>query len=283
MSENRLTGSDKEYWHRYLPLYEKELSKLKRCDRILEFGIFKGDSVRWLIDKYPNAKIFASDILPVQPEWPTAPNINYSYVDQGKPETISHVFAGIGTDLDLIIEDGSHFPEHQKNCLVEGLKHIASGGIYILEDLHTAHPEHPYYKNGSSRFIKGLRKKLFRFFDLKIFPARIFDTLKQKLASRANYIGPLHLLLFLEHIKSGGKDLDKSMLKDFTYNSLFSPDEVSAIFQKISAIKFYRRSTLPHKCYACGSTDFKLHTLKCICGADIYSNADSISVIIHIK
>lgn len=256
MNENLLQGSDKQYWHRYLPLYEEELSKLKNCNSILEFGIFKGDSVRWLNSKYPDATIFACDILPVQPEWPIAENINYFHVDQGKINTIKTLFSNINKPLDLIIEDGSHFPEHQKNCLVESVKHMSPGGIYILEDLHTSHPEHNYYKKEGS-----------------------------------NYFGPLHLVLFLEHYKSIGRELNPDEVKDFTKKSffstekksLFSIEEIVDLFNRIAEIKIYKRTTLPHKCYACGSIDFQYHLLKCKCGVDIYSNSDSMTAIIRLK
>ena len=153
MNNNLLKGSDKEYWHRYIPMYEEALNKLTNCNRILEFGVFKGDSIRWINNKYPNAEIYGCDILSVQPEWTIAENIKYYYVDQGKLETIKDVFASIGNKLDLIIEDGSHFPEHQRNCLIEGLKHMNKGGIFILEDLHTSLPDHQYYKKGGSNYI----------------------------------------------------------------------------------------------------------------------------------
>lgn len=86
MGDNFLKGSDKHYWHRFVPFYEERLKRLKQCNKILEFGVFKGDSVRWLNTLYPDAEIYGSDILDVQSEWPTAKNIRYFHVDQGNPE-----------------------------------------------------------------------------------------------------------------------------------------------------------------------------------------------------
>lgn len=245
MNENLLKGSDKQYWHRYLPFYEEEFVKLTNCSRILEFGVFKGESIRWINNKFPNAEIFACDILPIQPEWPVSKNIKYYYVDQGSPKTIKSLFSDIGEDSDLVIEDGSHLPNHQKNCLVESLKHISSGGIYILEDLHTSHPEHSYYR---------------------------------KLGS--NYLGPFHLLLCFEHLISTGKNLNNNILSEISSNSLFTSEEIFYIFQRIYNIKIYKRATLPHKCYRCGSTDFNYHKIECKCGIGIYSPSDSITAVI---
>lgn len=248
MNEHLLKGSDKQFWHRFIPIYDEELSKLVHCNRILEFGVFKGESVRWLDNKFPNTEIFAADILTIQPEWPIANNIKYYYVDQGSPETIKTLFNSIGNELDLIIEDGSHLPNHQKNCLIESFKHLSSGGIYILEDLHTSHPEHPYYKKMGS-----------------------------------NYIGPFHLLLCFEHLISTEKDLDEATLKEISSKSLFNSEDIRYLFQRISNIKIYKRATLPHKCYKCGSTDFNYHKIACKCGIGIYSPSDSITAIITVK
>lgn len=132
--------------------------------------------------------------------------------------------------------------------------------MYILEDVHTSHPEHPSYKLNSTN--KGLN-----FFKKK----------------SPNYIGPLHLLLCLEHLITNQIVLDENILDDISVNSLFSREEIILISQKISTIEIYRRATLPHKCYSCHSSDFDYHNLKCKCGADIYSNSDSMTVLITVK
>jgi len=248
MDEEFLKESDKLYWHRYIPVYVEELSGMKECKRILEFGVFKGDSIRWLQNSYPSAKIYGCDILPIQPEWPRSENIKYFFVDQANPDAVRSIFLMAGQSLDLIIEDGSHLPEHQRNCLVEGLKNLKSGGVYILEDIHTSHPEHPYYKK-----------------------------------TGVGYIGPLHLLLFIEHFKAIGKELDKRVLENFSSSSLFNLEQVKYIFNKISQIRIYKRATLPLRCYACGGTDFNYNTLSCKCGVGLYSPVDSMTAIIHVR
>ena len=260
MSNNFLKESDKSFWHRFTPLYEKKLKEVKNCNKILEFGVFKGDSIRWLNKLFPEAEIFGADILPIQESWPINENIKYFYVDQGDPDTILKLFQEIDCDLDLIIEDGSHLPIHQRNCLVESLKHISSGGVYILEDLHTSHPEHPYYNYN--------------------FKNNIFNFFKKK---KSNYISPLHLLLCLEHLISNKKELKKELLEDISTNSLFSCDEIIFIYDKISEIDIFKRGSLPHRCYSCNSSDFDYHNLKCRCGVDIYSNSDSMTAVITVK
>ncbi len=245
MKETGLTGSDKQFWHRFVPFYEAALQQLDNCERILEFGVFKGESIRWLLSKYPGAKIFGSDILDLQPQWPIADNVRYLHVDQGIQRSIQQLFDDIGAPLDLIIEDGSHLPEHQKNCLIKSFDHLRPGGIYILEDIHTSHPSHPYYQKSGSK-----------------------------------YIGPLHLLLCFEHLMANNKPLDDELVKTLSAKSLFAATEIKNLFDKIAGIQIFKRASLPHKCYACGSTDFDYHKLKCTCGVDIYGEADSMTAII---
>lgn len=260
MNINLKSGSDKEYWHRYMPIYEEKLKNLGRCNKILEFGVLKGDSIRWLHSTFPNADIYGCDILDIQPEWPASNNIKYFYVDQGNPNSIKGVFEKISQRLDLIIEDGSHQPQHQKNCFAESLKHLSPGGMYILEDIHTSHPGHPYYRES--------------------FSGRLFKLFKK---NKPGYIGPLHLLLCLEHFISNERELDENTLNEISKNSLFTREEIIFIFQKTATIEINKRATLPHKCYSCNSTDFNYHTLKCTCGADIYSGYDSMTAIITMK
>ncbi len=137
--------SDKSYWHRYLPFYEQEFAGLQ-CRSVLEFGVWRGASVRWLLERFPDATIHGVDIIEQHPSWPLHKRVRYYQADQGKIEQVNQVFESTGEVFDLIIEDGSHIPDHQRNCLVAALPHIRSGGFYVLEDIHTSHPKHPYFK-----------------------------------------------------------------------------------------------------------------------------------------
>ncbi|WP_312394589.1 hypothetical protein [Chryseobacterium sp.] len=245
INTNSLENTDKFFWHRYDSIYTQELSNLENVKKIVEFGIFKGDSVRWLNREYPEAKIFGADILPVQSEWTINDAISYYQLDQDKVSDIQNFLNITGNEIDLIIEDGSHFPKHQKNCLVEGMNYLKSNGIYILEDIHTSHPQHDYYtKDGK------------------------------------NYISPLHLLLFIEHHRSIGVEIHEDKIKELTKNSLFNFNEIINLINTIKDIKIYRRSTLPLKCYNCNSSDYNYHILKCKCGADVYAEADSMTAVL---
>jgi hypothetical protein len=47
-------------------------------------------------------------------------------------------FSNDNMDIDLFIDDGSHIMEDQQVVLAKLFKSIKSGGIYVLEDLHTS-------------------------------------------------------------------------------------------------------------------------------------------------
>ncbi len=192
MNSPLLAHSDKHFWHRFAAVYETQLKALTNVTSVLDFGVFRGNSIRWLSEKYPDARIYGCDILAPQPEWPVSEAIQYFQVDQASPDQLRRLFDYIGVDLDLIIEDGSHLPLHQKNCLIEGIKHLRQDGVYIVEDIHTSHPEHQYYTAGGPGF----------------------------------YIGPLHLLLAIEHLKAIEADLDDSTLDKLSSNSIFTREEV---------------------------------------------------------
>jgi len=146
--------SDKFFWHGYIPFYE--IIQNRDFQKIAEFGVFKGGSIRWLLERFPQSEIFGADILPIQPEWPVDERFHFRQLDQSNREQIKSFLAE--RKFDLIIEDGSHIPEHQVNCLIEGMRLLQSGGIYILEDIQTSLPHHPMH------FKKALfRQKIYPF------------------------------------------------------------------------------------------------------------------------
>ena len=239
--------SDKAYWHRFIDAYERAFAALGKVKAILEFGVFKGDSIRWLAERFPRAGIIGCDILPQQPSWPVDPRIAYLQLDQGAPDVLRTMLAGMGAQFDLVIEDGSHHPVHQRNCLVEVLPYVRPRGLYIVEDIHTAHPAHELYRS----------------------------------LGREGVVGPLHLLLALEHLRATGTPLD-SAIERLTANSLFSRGDVELIAGRATSIDIIRRSTLPLRCYKCGQSAFDFGALRCQCGLPLYEEADSMSALIRV-
>lgn len=251
--------SDKVYWHKYIPFYEELLPD--KAKNILEIGVFKGDSIRYWRNKYPDSNIFGIDIVDPVPSWPKDHAITYFKADQSDTDQYHSVLKSIDQPIDILIEDGSHDPLHQKISLVESLNYLDNGSVYILEDIHTSHPHHPYYKKRA-----------------KTFHGWSFTNWFYK--KENNVFMPLQCLLLIEHLKSNGKTpTDIKTTIDFK-NSLFTYAEIELLFHKIKDLKFYRRNVLPAYCYSCKTNRFDYLNLRCSCGSQLYLDADSMSVVL---
>ncbi|GAA4408662.1 hypothetical protein GCM10023168_26380 [Fodinibacter luteus] len=243
-----LASSDKMTWHRYIDFYEPHLKRLTGAQRVLEFGVFHGASLRYLAERYPAAIIVGCDILPTQDDWPRSERIDYVRVDQGDSSQLHRLFEQRPGPYDLVIDDGSHLPQHQRNCLVAALPFVRDGGVYILEDLHTSHPAHPSMSRQDRRSTNSYQ-----------------------------------LLLAFEHIQSTGGSLSDGLVDALSRRSLFTPSDVRTLFDQIDSIELYRRATLPLSCYRCGSTTFDYPQLVCSCGVRLADEADSISAVISVR
>jgi len=122
--------------HRFCAFYDYHLSSLRFDElKIFEIGIFDGASLKMWEEYFPNSQIFGIDLL-IDPR---AKLINegriFSYrLDAGDKEALSNFLNNYGP-FDIIIDDGSHFTDHQwlswdlfsNNCK-----------IFIWEDLHSS-------------------------------------------------------------------------------------------------------------------------------------------------
>lgn len=250
-----LDESDKSFWHGYLGFYERLLPQVM-TDPIVEFGVFHGHSIRWLLDTYPAAKIYGVDILQIQPEWPTSERVEYRCVDQSNERAVSEFFRSIPKP-GMIIEDGSHIPSHQARCLRLGLEHLKQGGLYVLEDIHSSHPQHELYRE------------------------ELGETQPPNNAQQHPTV--LSLLLCFEHLLRAGKSLNPQQLRQFATPGFMNEEQLKAMFEKIKRIEFYKRAKLPTRCYACNSTSFNYTDFKCECGVDLMKVADSMTVFIETR
>jgi len=135
----------------YYEHYDFHFSKLdrKKKYRILEIGVKNGGGL-WTLKKYfPNSSITGLDIL--------------DCLQYGSNEDDVQVFVGDQTDLDMldklhkdrgpfdiIIDDGGHMMEQQISSFMHLFQLLATGGIYIVEDLHTSY--WPKFGGGISFF-----------------------------------------------------------------------------------------------------------------------------------
>jgi hypothetical protein len=127
---------DKSWYHKYMDTYEIFLKEFKeRNIKLFEIGVERGLSYKVWEQYFTRAEIYGLDL-----------NIEY-VTNRGK------VFKGDQSDInvireicdnlikcDIIIDDGSHVPEHQIMCFEYLFQNLLShGGVYIIEDIECSY------------------------------------------------------------------------------------------------------------------------------------------------
>ena len=127
-------GTDKcpSIAHSYTPFYE-ELMAGRDIRRLLEIGIWEGQSLRMWEEWLPGAEIYGVDIDPARLVW--GGRIRSSLCDQGDGSALAELARSIGV-LDVVVDDGSHLAIHQVVSANALLPFVAPGGLYIIEDVH---------------------------------------------------------------------------------------------------------------------------------------------------
>ena len=152
-------NTDKAYVHNFTEAYEAYFSKYTN-PKILEIGVYNGASLE-TYNEYFNfeCKITGIDNGEQLRYNPTHPNISITIADQSKPEYLA---SQVGTGYDIIIDDGSHFVEHQINCFEALISKVNKGGIYIIEDLHACYHEfyNPNKVTHTVDYLLNLKKNL---------------------------------------------------------------------------------------------------------------------------
>lgn len=132
-------NTDKAYIHDFCNSYEKELNK--NIKELWEIGVLDGASLRMWSEYYPSAKIIGFDIED-KSKLSFNKNVETKKLDQSNKEQLSELTKN--TNIDIIIDDGSHVIEHQILTFEILFNCLKSGGQYVLEDLHTSTNVHDY-------------------------------------------------------------------------------------------------------------------------------------------
>lgn len=138
--------------HNYTDVYEAYLEQYRQSPlAILEIGLgVTGDrwkaqivrgrnaqggaSLRMWYDYFPHARIYGIDIN--DGAYLDNDRIMTFVADQGKIEDLDAFMAASGAaEFDVVIDDGSHRPEHQQVSLSYFFRRLKAGGLYFVEDL----------------------------------------------------------------------------------------------------------------------------------------------------
>ena len=125
--------------HNYTELYERLFFHWREDPiKIFEIGIADGGSLAMWQGYFPNARIFAVDILD-KSRFNNA-RVTTLIADQASRDQLQTAIAASGSDIDVLIDDGGHTMEQQQVSLGFLFRHVRPGGYYVIEDVHTSLP-----------------------------------------------------------------------------------------------------------------------------------------------
>jgi hypothetical protein len=127
---------DKVSRHKYHELYPNIFDKFKNEDiNLFEIGVCEGKSLKVWKEFYPNCNVFGLDIK----REIFNDDVKIFKGDQSNINDLINVVNQI-PKCDIIIDDGSHVPEHQLKTfyyLFENL--LKDGGTYVIEDVECSY------------------------------------------------------------------------------------------------------------------------------------------------
>ena len=130
----------------YFDVYERYGSSFRNKDvHFLEIGIYKGGSLdMWQSFLGSQATIYGVDIDPSVKSFEQEGYIIY-IGDQSDKVFLESLKEQV-PPLDIIIDDGGHYPQQQIRSFISLFPHVKDNGIYIVEDVHTSY--YPQYYGG---------------------------------------------------------------------------------------------------------------------------------------
>ena len=135
------SGAVVHKWHHYIPVYDRYFSRFRgRQVRFLEIGVSKGGSLQvWRQYFGPDAVIYGIDIDPACSQFDGAAG-RVRIGSQDDPAFLASVVAEMG-GVDVVLDDGSHRMDHVRSTFGFLFPRLSDGGVYLVEDLHTAYWE----------------------------------------------------------------------------------------------------------------------------------------------
>jgi hypothetical protein len=138
------TGTDKAGYHNFCQLYDNHLNKFRNSEiKLLEVGILKQSSIKMWREYFQLGTIHGIDIEKINP---TIQNVTYHKVDTDNCDELIN-FSKSESNWDIIIDDGGHTMRQQQNALKILWPHLKSGGVFVMEDLHTSFMTKARYNN----------------------------------------------------------------------------------------------------------------------------------------
>ena len=159
--------SDKFFQHNYHNFYPKFIEHYKKFNNLamLEIGVENKYSIDLWLNYFPNAFIYGADIN-VSDDGDNRYKIFKA--DQSNIKDLLLIKKNIITPLFLIIDDGSHIPEHQLLTFDTLFDILLPGGTYIIEDIETSYWSKNYIYNYVTNYGYHHPKSIVEFFKLVV-------------------------------------------------------------------------------------------------------------------
>lgn len=126
-------------FHNYTKVYANYFNHIRKNSiKFLEIGIQKGNSVKLWESYFPNAELHFIDIDDSFIKYYSSRSL-YHYVDQENFAEMDQLASSLGGNFDVIIDDGGHTMNQQIVSFQALFPYVNSGGLYIIEDLHTSY------------------------------------------------------------------------------------------------------------------------------------------------
>jgi hypothetical protein len=140
----KASGADKISVHRYDHVYGRALAAYANVESfaMVEIGYGAGEGVVFWHTLFPRVFLYCLDLN--HGHWSDEKTCVLR-VDQSKPHDLERALATVRRPISLIVDDGSHHPDHQLLSFSTLFLHLLQpGGLYILEDVETS-----YWRRGS--------------------------------------------------------------------------------------------------------------------------------------
>jgi len=135
-------------WVTYFPVYEEHFGRYcnpayGRNVRMMEIGIQSGGSMMMWQHAFGNNLdlLVGADINPATKAWEKfGDNIKVVIGSQADVSFLQQIKGNYSSGFDIILDDGSHVPNHAFVTFASMWPLIRPGGVYLIEDVHGTNP-----------------------------------------------------------------------------------------------------------------------------------------------
>lgn len=149
--ERRSVGRGIWKFEHYFDIYQRHFERfVGKPVHVVEVGVFSGGSLEmWRSYFGPQCKLYGVDLEQACKTYED--HSTKIFIGDQSDRSFWQRFKTSVPQVDILVDDASHRPEHQIVTLEEMLPHLSPGGVYLCEDIHGEH-------NGFCAYLHGISK-----------------------------------------------------------------------------------------------------------------------------